>query len=742
MRARQLRRLIPIISGGGERFDWYVDSVGGNNANAGTSPSAALQTLAALVAKTIAVGQKVGHRRGSNFRETLTLPSSGNAANPITYKPYNSGAAPIINGSNVVSGAWTQLNDLTALVADLGGDAAVKAVYDARSGVTASGGYVDAWDDARGAVGYGPQLTAALTVRPAYDAVNKLLTFDGSNDQLVSAASALFNMSTGKTLVIIASPPNALWKVFIELTEAAEARWMRIRTRGSAAIVMDTSLGTGNPLNSSGVNADGTLRLMTHDSYAGGTTVQVADTALSSGGAAGTPNENHLLCVGSEYGNNHTAMTVKAVLVLEGVLNAAKRTALQLWAVGVHGAVLTSGGTTGGYANVWSIAAATEPKQVFFNGTLGTKAASAALCNSANKWYWAANVLYVYSATDPATAFANPGIEISQRNYCINYNGGAPTWPGNYVTIDGLSVVKSNLYGVRIDASDHTISGCKVQNCLAQYNYDVGIFSWAATSQSGQIQILNNECSYNGIQAQIDGTTAAPTGIEILGSDPTHGTLVEGNNIHHNAWGMELDQGSELTTVRYNNIHDNIFMGLNIDNSDHNTIYYNLLISNGTSWQFRLWDAPHGTVTDNEFYNNTLYGGQAGILVEDTQSGTKIKNNIVYNPTGLCLTVDAAAAASLGAGDIDYNCYWKVGADPQMWSYNGVTYTKSQFAAYQAASGQDANSIVADPLFVGAADYHLQAGSPCDGAGVDVGLTQDYSGAAVANPPSIGAYEA
>ena len=35
----------------------------------------------------------------------------------------------------------------------------------------------------------------------------------------------------------------------------------------------------------------------------------------------------------------------------------------------------------------------------------------------------------------------------------------------------------------------------------------------------------------------------------------------------------------------------------------------------------------------------------------------------------------------------------------------------------------------------------LQAGSPCINAGVGVGLTEDYDGNAVADPPDMGAYE-
>ena len=85
--------------------------------------------------------------------------------------------------------------------------------------------------------------------------------------------------------------------------------------------------------------------------------------------------------------------------------------------------------------------------------------------------------------------------------------------------------------------------------------------------------------------------------------------------------------------------------------------------------------------------------------------------------------------------------------------YEGSNYTQAQFATYQAAKSQDANSLSADPKLTDAAgdDFHLESDSPCRHAGTDVGLTQDYAGLDVTqfhafafgkeSKPSIGAYE-
>jgi hypothetical protein len=50
------------------------------------------------------------------------------------------------------------------------------------------------------------------------------------------------------------------------------------------------------------------------------------------------------------------------------------------------------------YPNLRTSTLAAEPTSVYFNDSLGTKVASIALVNSANKWFWSSNVLYIYSA--------------------------------------------------------------------------------------------------------------------------------------------------------------------------------------------------------------------------------------------------------------------------------------------------------------------------------------------------------
>lgn len=59
--------------------------------------------------------------------------------------------------------------------------------------------------------------------------------------------------------------------------------------------------------------------------------------------------------------------------------------------------------------SIWQATVSTKPTEVTINGTLGTKKTSIAL-TTANDWYWASGVLYLYSVADPDTYVA-PGVE-------------------------------------------------------------------------------------------------------------------------------------------------------------------------------------------------------------------------------------------------------------------------------------------------------------------------------------------
>ena len=100
----KLASALPVVHDTG--YDWYVDSVNGNDSNTGKSKSQAFQTITQLLT-VLAASDRVGLARGSHWREQLTIPG-----NSVTLAAYGSGARPIIDGSNVMSG-WSKTGGQT-----------------------------------------------------------------------------------------------------------------------------------------------------------------------------------------------------------------------------------------------------------------------------------------------------------------------------------------------------------------------------------------------------------------------------------------------------------------------------------------------------------------------------------------------------------------------------------------------------------------------------------------------------
>jgi len=89
---------------------YYVSSSAGNDANSGTSASAAWQTIAHVNAQTFEPGDAVLFKRGDVWNESLAPPSSGSSGNPIRFDAYGTGPAPNLTGWYAVpASAWVNV---------------------------------------------------------------------------------------------------------------------------------------------------------------------------------------------------------------------------------------------------------------------------------------------------------------------------------------------------------------------------------------------------------------------------------------------------------------------------------------------------------------------------------------------------------------------------------------------------------------------------------------------------------
>lgn len=97
-----LAALLPMRSAA---TDYYIAPTGNDN-NSGTSQSQAWKTLERLEQMQYALqpGDRVLLKRGGVYRGTLPVSSSGTSASPVVFGAYGTGNAPVISGSDLVTG--------------------------------------------------------------------------------------------------------------------------------------------------------------------------------------------------------------------------------------------------------------------------------------------------------------------------------------------------------------------------------------------------------------------------------------------------------------------------------------------------------------------------------------------------------------------------------------------------------------------------------------------------------------
>jgi hypothetical protein len=462
----------------------------------------------------------------------------------------------------------------------------------------------------------------------------------------------------------------------------------------------------------------------------------------------------------------------------------------------INGANLLSSGWIQTQSNIWQVNVTTQPKQIFFNGVRGTLVASAGAIASANQWFWAANVLYVYSTSNPATAFTSPGIEAGTNTYNIETNG------NSYLTFNNLHLTESNGYGMIFhiaNASYLIVNGLTVDhaylegianggaNRVTNVTIENSTVSWCGASGIDiastpasywtiQNNVVNNNCQVdiadNGIFQYCGGIKS------FAGNALNTYTLITGNIVYSQgkrpsgsrvvnptAAGIWLDTFVNTSyangaVVTKNNVYDNQTAGIFIENGSYSTVAYNLVYNNTSgsdTYGIRVSDWHNISPTNyNRVYNNVIYGNEiGGIDVSGSQGseanrciGNEVKNNIIVgnatapNPNQLVAEFGGENDGTMGSGNVYLNN--ALGPEQSHFIRWGNTTNKNTYAAWYAAyPAANGHTVKGDPLFVSTSipDFHLQPTSPAINAGVNVGLTTDYAGNPVHNPPSIGAYE-
>jgi hypothetical protein len=292
--------------------------------------------------------------------------------------------------------------------------------------------------------------------------------------------------------------------------------------------------------------------------------------------------------------------------------------------------------------------------------------------------------------TGPVTLFMSTGCSI--ENLTLIGNG-----------TDSLRM--DNHTGIRIEASPNTtVRNSRIRNVYTGHNVNNGACIQVYSSVG--LLIEHNELSECGAAIFLKG----------------------------GPWSGFSDRPS---TIRYNYIHDigEIRSGIPLGNAiiahagapytaaNPVRIYQNIVRhSHGgcaVLWPLSTTD-PFAAPQYAKFVNNTLDGCGTGLHIHsplNVSSGHTFWNNIVTNSGHAIAYNDNASNIIKSRVDLEHNVYFTYSPFAEI--SNGTTYTLPTWRSTYGQDGAAPASQSVDPLYVGAGNFHLQAGSPARTLGVD-----------------------
>ncbi len=349
-----------------------------------------------------------------------------------------------------------------------------------------------------------------------------------------------------------------------------------------------------------------------------------------------------------------------------------------------------------------------------------------------------------------STSFSGAGQLLTGID-CSNGGTNNCTITGNTVAnlINKSTRTSSLTRGIVTVTGTNTISGNTVRNltspCMSTGASVVGI--WQLSTGSGQTISQNVVHSlYNTSNAAMypaQNVAVVVAGIYYDGG--ISGTNIIERNFVHSLYLDSLNSSAELNGMLFGSgctfTAQNNMVRVGLDASGAST---------ASAAEVRgLFDNDNGASQARNFIHNSVYvGGTATsgsaktfAYSSSSQNNSRdIRNNIFVNArsnsggTGkhYAMTNGSVSAPPPGLTS-DYNIIYVTGNGGMLGLFNGVDC--STLADWQAATGQDASSTVADPRFVNATgaaaavDLHLQSSNPAEGHGVLIAsITHDFDG--------------
>jgi len=699
---------------------YYVDATNGDDSKDGQSEANAWKTIAKVNGSSFNAGDSILFKRGEEWREQLTVPSSGSSGNPITFGAYGSGADPIINGADIITG-WVSTNSYD----DSG--ALFKSHFET--------GDLTEWDSNSGNVStdsnakyignYGAKYT--ISAADAY-----LLEDNAFADQAEIYLRFYINFNS-----LSMANGEVFWIVRLQNDAGTDTARLQLYSDGTNYyLYLKIYDDGGSSYNLPGIGLDGWQCNSIIDQNwhyieihfkAGSGTDGIAEFWVD-GTSRGskTDLDSDAKRIGKIYlGAIGVDANTSATIYIDDVV-------IDTTSIGADPMVLWK------KTNI-----TTQPKIVIFDGTIGVYQTSQWNLSNTEEWHWDSNTLYVYSTSDPDTAYTSPGVEVGQRErniYIPNLS---------YITIENLHLKGANGSGIysyqsnHIDIQDITIESIGHFGMLIEKSYNITVDNVTA------YYITIEEAIY----------------ITATNANDTHDITIENCYLHHFAEnGIALNStnadGVQNVTIKYNRIFHSVDTwntgslsgggadsgnGIQMTNSKYVDIYYNLIKLPSTEGTVVDGIQVSTNVSEVNIYNNVIYGDFGPCAIRIKGDNVNFKNNIVQVDGGNYdqLVYVHSDASVTGISNNQY--YYSSGNNTNAFYWKGTYYAYDQFSSWETASG-DSNSSTGDPLFVDAANdnFALQGTSPCIDAGTDVSLTSDYNGSLVPmgdGTPDIGAVE-
>ncbi len=289
---------------------------------------------------------------------------------------------------------------------------------------------------------------------------------------------------------------------------------------------------------------------------------------------------------------------------------------------------------------------------------------------------------------------------ISSNNFHNNANEGIGIWGGSNNMISQNTVNNNGRSGIRValttavgNVVEYNTSFANAQLLDDRYGIDL----WMVGN--------DNIVRYNKVYSQRDTYNDKSVSL-----DPAT------NGIRYGSGGIRFDGGYEHSyatgNMSYYNLISGEYTGIDIFNFDNIQIYNNI-----------VYNSKYAGIHFTSFNSST------------PTSNTRVKNNIVYNVLPTAYLISAAGVSN---SVIDNNLYYQGGAENFGWGMASKNYSQ-----WKGFSGQDANSIVANPQFIDLVNFNVSSSSLAIDHGTDVALIQAYDGQIVPQGPmaDIGVYE-